>query len=77
MYHDKKDEFANDLMFLPYSIRHIGGIQLGFIGYNDPITAVRQAPGFSRGIRFAKPEINIAKRIKLLKEKEQCEVVIL
>lgn len=77
MFHDSSDEYFGDMMFQPYTIKYIGNVKIGFIGYNDPLTAVRQAPGFSRGIHFAKPEINIAKYVKLLKERERCAVVIL
>ncbi|MES2656724.1 MAG: bifunctional metallophosphatase/5'-nucleotidase [Bacteroidota bacterium] len=77
MYHDTNDEYKGDLLFQPYTIKYIDGIKIGFIGYNDPLTAIRQAPAFSRGIRFTRPEINIAKYIKILKEKEQCTLVIL
>ncbi len=77
MYHDTNDEYKGDLLFQPYTIKYIDGIKIGFIGYNDPLTALRQAPAFSRGIRFTRPEINIAKYIKILREKEQCTLVIL
>jgi sulfur-oxidizing protein SoxB len=77
MFHESKDAALGEMMFPPYSIRHIGGVKIGFIGYNDPLTAIRQAPDYSRGIHFAKPEINIAKYIKLLREQERCSIVIL
>lgn len=69
------DDSEGALMFPPYSIFTLGGIRIGFIGYNDPLTPVRQAPDYSRGIRFCSPEENIAGHIKTLREKEQCQLV--
>jgi len=69
------DDAASDLMFQPYSIFYIGGIKIGFIGYNDPLTPIRQSPDYSKGIKFCDPEKNIAKYIKILKEQEQCKMV--
>lgn len=77
MFHDSADEFKGEMIFPPYWTRQIGGIKIGFIGYNDPLTPKRQSPAYSRGIQFTKPEINVAKYIKLLKEYEQCAMVFL
>jgi 2',3'-cyclic-nucleotide 2'-phosphodiesterase (5'-nucleotidase family) len=77
MFHDTQDAFKGDLIFPPYYIKHIGGIKIGFIGYNDPLTPKRQSPAYSAGIRFSNPEENVAKYIKLLREYEGCHLVIL
>ena len=77
MYHDTQDEFKGELIFPPYWIKNIGGIKIGFIGYNDPMTPKRQSPAYSQGITFTKPESNVSKYIKLLKEYEQCAMVFL
>jgi sulfur-oxidizing protein SoxB len=69
------DDTAGDLMFPPYSVFYIAGIKIGFIGYNDPLTPIRQAPAYNKGIRFSAPEKNLAKYVKLLKEQEQCKMV--
>ena len=69
------DDETGDLMFQPYNIFYIGGIKIGFIGYNDPLTPIRQSPDYSKGIKFSDPEKNIAKYIKILKEQEQCKMV--
>ena len=69
------DDALGDLLFPPYSIFFIGGIKIGFIGYNDPLTPIRQAPDYSKGIKFTDPEKNIAKYIKVLREQEQCKMV--
>jgi 2',3'-cyclic-nucleotide 2'-phosphodiesterase (5'-nucleotidase family) len=66
-----------ELIFPPYFIKHIAGIKIGFIGYNDPLTPKRQSPAYSDGIRFTFPEINVAKYIRLLKEYENCDMVFL
>lgn len=72
MYHD---ETAGDLLFPPYQIFYMGGIKIGFIGYNDPLTPLRQAPDYSKGIKFTEPEKNIAKYIRILRENENCKMV--
>jgi 2',3'-cyclic-nucleotide 2'-phosphodiesterase (5'-nucleotidase family) len=77
MYHNTKDEFNGDLIFPPYFVKHIGGIKLGFIGYNDPLTPKRQSPAYSEGIKFTTPELNVAKYVKILREYEQCDMVFL
>ncbi|MFL5766161.1 MAG: bifunctional metallophosphatase/5'-nucleotidase [Bacteroidia bacterium] len=70
------DDDANaDLMFPPYSIFFIAGIKIGFIGYNDPLTPIRQAPDYSRGIKFCGPEKNLAKYVRILRDQEQCKMV--
>jgi S-sulfosulfanyl-L-cysteine sulfohydrolase len=77
MFHDTKDEYKDELIFPPYWIKMIAGVKIGFIGYNDPLTPKRQSPAYSKGITFTKPEINVAKYVKLLKEYEQCAMVFL
>jgi len=77
MYHDTEDKFKGDLIFPPYFVKHIAGIKIGFIGYNDPLTPIRQSPAYCNGIQFTTPETNVAKYIKILKEYEQCHMVFL
>jgi S-sulfosulfanyl-L-cysteine sulfohydrolase len=77
MFHQTNDEFNTDLIFPPYFVKHIGGIKIGFIGYNDPLTPKRQSPAYSEGILFTQPEKNVAKFIKILHEYERCNLVIL
>ena len=69
------DDSVGDLMFPPYTTFFIGGIKIGFIGYNDPLTPIRQSTDYSKGIKFSEPERNIAKYIKILREQEQCKMV--
>ena len=77
MFHDTRDEMNGDLMFPPYWTTMLAGIKIGFIGYNDPLTPKRQSPAYSQGIRFTKPEINVSKYIKILKDYEKCQMVFL
>lgn len=72
MFHEETGE----MMFPPYQTFFLGGLKIGIVGYNDPLTPIRQSPAFSNGMKFQDPEKNIAKYIKILKEQEQCDVVI-
>ncbi|MGZ3884999.1 MAG: bifunctional metallophosphatase/5'-nucleotidase [Bacteroidia bacterium] len=69
------DDAAGELLFPPYQVFYLGGIKIGFIGYNDPLTPIRQAPDYSKGIKFTEPEKNIAKYIRILREQEKCKMV--
>jgi len=71
MFHEKTGE----LIFPPYQTFYLGGLKIGFVGYNDPLTPVRQSPAYSYGINFSQPEKNIAKYVKLLREQEGCDMV--
>ena len=77
MYHDTQDDMKGDLIFPPYFVKHIAGIKIGFIGYNDPLTPKRQSPAYCDGIKFTQPEANVAKYIKILREYEKCQLVFL
>jgi 2',3'-cyclic-nucleotide 2'-phosphodiesterase (5'-nucleotidase family) len=77
MFHQTNDAFNGDLIFPPYYVKHIGGIKIGFIGYNDPLTPKRQSPAYSHGIQFTHPQENVTKYIRVLKEYEGCQLVIL
>ena len=77
MFHQTNDSFNGDLIFPPYYVKHMGGLKIGFIGYNDPLTPKRQSPAYSEGIQFTHPEKNVAKYIRILREYEGCHIVIL
>jgi 2',3'-cyclic-nucleotide 2'-phosphodiesterase (5'-nucleotidase family) len=77
MFHDTKDAFNGDLLFPPYWTTMAAGVKIGFIGYNDPLTPKRQSPAYSFGIRFTKPEVDVAKYIAILKTYEKCAMVFL
>ena len=76
MYHDNSRGSA-DLIFPPYFVKSVGGLKVGFIGYNDPLTPVRQSPAFSKGIRFSHPETNVEGYIKTLRKDLKCDLVFL
>jgi len=77
MYHDTQDDQKGDLIFPPYFVKHMAGIKIGFIGYNDPLTPKRQSPAYCDGMKFTPPEANVAKYIRLLREYEKCQLVFL
>ena len=77
MFHDTKDEYNKDLIYHPYWTTYFGNIKLGFIGYNDPLTPKRQSPAYSEGILFTKPEVNVAKYIRILRDYEKCDMIFL
>lgn len=77
MFHDTKDASNGEFIFHPYWVRNFGPLKIGFIGYNDPLTPKRQSPAYSEGIRFTKPEQNLARYVKYLREYENCEMVFL
>ncbi|MBO9201276.1 MULTISPECIES: bifunctional metallophosphatase/5'-nucleotidase [Niastella] len=77
MYHDTQDDMKGDLIFPPYYVKHMAGVKIGFIGYNDPLTPKRQSPAYCDGIKFTPPESNVAKYIKILREYEKCQLVFL
>ena len=63
------------LIFPPYQIFDVGGITVGFVGYNDPLTPIRQSPAYSRGIMFTRPEVDLAKYVNVLRQEKGCQVV--
>jgi len=66
---------ANARMFPPYQTFEVGGVKLGFVGYNDPLTPTRQSPAYSNGIRFTHPREDLAEHVKTLREREGCVLV--
>ncbi len=73
MFHS--DDLTHDSLFPPYQIFNLGGTRIGFIGYNDPLTPIRQSPDYSKGIRFTKPEKSLDKYVKILREEKKCAMV--
>ena len=63
------------LIFPPYQVFHLGGVKVGFVGYNDPLTPTRQPPAYSAGIRFTRPEEDLAGYVTALREREGCDLV--
>ena len=77
MFHDTNAVNHGELIFHPWYVQHFGNTKIGFIGYNDPLTPKRQSPAYSKGIKFTKPEVNIQRYIKHLRDIEQCNLVFL
>lgn len=77
MWHKTNDSANGELVYLPYWLKYIGGIKIGFVGYTDHLIPKRQSPAYSEGLRFEHAEINIAKYVKLLREVEGCAVIIM
>ena len=77
MYHDLGDGKRGELIFPPYHTWSAAGIKIGFVGYTDPLVPIRQSPAYSKGIIYTKPEENLSYYVNLLREQEQCDLVIL
>lgn len=77
MWHKTTDADNNELVYQPYWIKYIAGVKIGFIGYTDHLIPKRQSPAYSEGLRFEHAENNVAKYVKLLREVEGCEVVLI
>jgi len=63
------------LLFPPFQIFDVGGTRVGFVGYNDPLTPIRQSPAYSRGIRFTRPSADLAGYVETLRRERGCHVV--
>lgn len=59
-----------------YFVTEMGGVRIGFIGYNDPLTKIRQAPSYHRGIQFTFPEETAPRLVDLLRSRYKCDLVI-
>ena len=77
MYHDLGDRKKGELIFPPYYTWNAAGIKIGFVSYTDPLVPIRQSPAYTKGIIYTLPEENLAYYIKVLKEQEQCDFIIL
>jgi len=77
MFHDDIDRSMCELVYPPYWIKYIAGIKIGIIGYTDHLIPKRQSPAYSEGLAFEHAEASVAKYVKLLRESEGCEVVML
>jgi S-sulfosulfanyl-L-cysteine sulfohydrolase len=61
-------------LFPPFQIFDVAGTRVGFIGYNDPLTPIRQSPAYSRGIKFTRPNADLAGYVETLRQRG-CHVV--
>jgi S-sulfosulfanyl-L-cysteine sulfohydrolase len=62
-------------LFPPFQVFDVGGTRVGFVGYNDPLTPIRQSPAYSRGITFTRPSADLAGYVETLRQKRGCDVV--
>lgn len=76
MYHDAGGGKKGELIFPPYYTWSRLGVKIGFLGYTDPLVPLRQSPNYSKGIVYGKPEENVAYYVNVLREQEQCDMVI-
>lgn len=76
MYHDTGNGVKGELIFQPYQIVNRFGVKIGFLGYTDPLVPLRQSPLYSKGIVYTKPEETIKYWVDVLKQQEQCDMVI-
>ena len=77
MYHDLGNGERGELIFPPYFIWNVNGVKFGFLGYNDYLIPRRQSPGYSKGILFTKPEMNLAHYVEVLKKQENCAFIVI
>jgi S-sulfosulfanyl-L-cysteine sulfohydrolase len=73
MFHS--DRADGESLFPPYQIFSFGETKIGFIGYNDPLTPIRQSPAYSTGILFTEPGKDMAQYVKILREEKGCALV--
>jgi sulfur-oxidizing protein SoxB len=73
MYHANGRD--DELIFPPYQVFTLGGARIGFVGYNDPLTPIRQSPAYSVGIRFTQPQVDLAEYVRILREEQGCRLV--
>ncbi len=69
------DRPGTNPIFPPYQIFKLGPTKVGFVGYNDPLTPIRQSPAYSRGIRFTHPDLDLARHVRTLREEKGCQIV--
>ncbi len=77
MYHDAGNGQKGELVFPAYHTWSRLGVKIGFLGYTDPLVPLRQSPNYSKGIIYTKPEENLAYYVGVLREQEQCDLVII
>ena len=76
MFHDAGDGKRGELVFPPYHVWSRLGVKIGFIGLTDHLVPIRQSPNYSKGIIYTKPEESLAPWVQVLREQEQCDMVI-
>jgi len=77
MWHKNLNGDRGDLIYQPYWIKELEGFRIGFLGYTDHLVPKRQPPAFSSGIGYTHATTTLAENIRLLRNSEQCDMVIL
>lgn len=77
MFHDLGNGKKGELIFPAYHTWSAGGVKIGFVGYTDPLVPIRQSPAYSAGIIYTEPAENLQHYVKVLRDQEQCDFVIL
>ncbi len=77
MYHDAGDGKKGELIFPAYFTWSRLGVKIGFLGYTDPLVPIRQSPNYSKGIIYTQPEENLAYYVDVMRDQEQCDMVII
>lgn len=72
-----RHEATGKYLFPPYWTTEIDGIKLAFIGVNDPDIPFRQAPSYSKGIRFNGLDNSLEQMIEKVKAEEKPNVLFL
>lgn len=76
MFHDAGEGKRGELVFQPYYVWSQLGVKIGFTGLTDHLVPLRQSPNYSKGIVYGKPEECLEQWVKVLREQEQCDFVI-
>lgn len=71
-----RDAKTGKLVFPPYSVKEVGGVRFGVIGFTDPDVPERQPPSYSEGLAFEKSDV-IQPFIDEVRRKEKADVVVL
>lgn len=71
------NDVVGNHLFPPMAVLERGGVRIGVLAYNDPQLTRRQAPAYSRGIALSTPAQNLAHWVRVLREDEGCQLVLL
>lgn len=77
MYHDLGNGQKGNLIYPPYHIWYVEDVKIGFLGYTDHLVPLRQSPMYSDGIVYSKPEENLKEYVEILKNQEQCDMIMI
>ena len=71
------DKATKKLVYLPYSIKEIGGVKIGLIGIASNIVDKTMPPSYSEGIYFTLGKDELPPIIDLLRMKEKVDLIVL